>query len=373
MFLSRLHHLASNRMLTVAQCVELLMDQPTADEASHAQMHLNDRFASNPAKIKGSADPVARATTWETGDMHLSPAGYIPLTTYAPADISKLLDDPLHRDKIFVDATRLPLSAKYKKRTGLGEIPAVPAVTQLQTVAFSQPGGKGAPTKLEYRPDHGGEVLDGGVWKTAGPFELMKKAKNAPDLKLETKEVVIVPAKPVVSESPPHSMFEDSETMAMLLAAVLLSDAGIYMLDRLRHRKALPPKNVAVYSNSAVAAVRARFATVAQKATAAGKPLQGAAAQPLRYVERTAKTDPTDPRLILPDANRLPKEIKHVVLVADVLANRHFKITTFYPSEQTTAQSCGAATRAWEDLVELEKGQYTLQTQPLHRPIPLDW
>jgi uncharacterized protein YfaA (DUF2138 family) len=128
-----------------------------------------------------------------------------------------------------------------------------------------------------------------------------------------------------------------------------------------------------VYSNSAVAAVRTKFAAVAQKATSAGKPLQGAAAQPLRYVERTAKTDPTDPRVILNDANRLPKDIKHVVLVADVLANRHFKITTFYPSEQTTAQSCGVATRGWEDLVELEKGQYTLQTQPAHRPIPLDW
>lgn len=373
MYLSRLHHLASNGLLTIAQCVELLMDQPTADEASHAQMHLNDRFASDPAKIKGSSNAAARAATWQAGDLHLSPAGYTPLTTYAPADIAKLLTDPQHADKVFVDETRLPLSAKYKKRTGLGEIPAVPAVTQMQTLAFSQPGGKGKPTKMEYRPDHGGQVLDGGVWKDAGPFGLMPKTKGGAELKLETKEIVIVPAKPVVPESPPHSMFEDSETMAMLLAAVLLSDAGVYMLDRLRHRTALPPRNVAVYSNSAVAAVRTKFADVSRKATATGKPLQGAAAQPLGFIERTAKTDPMDPRTILNDANRLPKDIKHVVLVADVLANRHFKITTFYPSEQTTAQSCGAATRAWEDLVEMEKGQYTLRSQPAHRPIPLVW
>jgi hypothetical protein len=373
MYLSRLHHLASNRMLTVAQCVELLMDQPTADEASHAQMHLNDRFASDASKIKGSLDAVGRATTWQTGDMHLSPAGYTPLTTYAPADIAKLLDDPQHKDKIFVDATRLPLSAKYKKRTGLPEIPAEAAVTQKQTLAFSQPGGKGAPKKMEYRPDNGGEVLDAGVWKAAGPFGLMPKAKGSADLKLETKDIVIVPGKPLVPESPPHSMFEDSETMAMLLAAVLLSDAGVYMLDHLRKRTTLPPQNVAVYSNSAVAAVRAKFATVSQKATAAGKPLQGAAAQPLGFIERTAKVDPTDPRVILADANRLPKDIKHVVLVADVLADRQFKITTFYPSEQTTAQACGAPTRAWEDLVEMEKGQYRLQTQPAHRAIPLNW
>ena len=373
MYLSRVYHLASNRLLTISQCVELLMDQPTTDEASHAQMHLNDRFAADPAKIKGGGNAVARAATWTTGDSHLAPAASTPMTTYLPGDLATLLTDPNHKDKIFVDVSRLPLTAKYQNRTGLAEIPAVPAVTQMQTMAFNQPGGKGAPTKMEYRANNGGEILDGVAWKPAAGFELMPKAKNSPDYKLETKEVVIVPAKPIVGESPPHSMFEDSETMAMLLAAVLLSDAGIYMLDRLRTRTTPPPKNYAVYSNTAVAAVRAKFGAVGQKAQTAGKPLLGAAAQPLRSIERTAKTDPSDSRKILDDANRLPKEIKHVVLVADRLTNGHLKITTFYPSEQTTGQSCGAATRAWEDLVEIEKGQYTLKSQPSHRTVALNW
>lgn len=374
MFLSRVHLLANNQLLTCAQCVELLMEQATQNEESHAQMHVYDRFASDPALIKGNPGAVGRADAWKDGDSHLAPPGQTLMTTYQPKDIRLLLNDPLHKDKLFVDITRLPLTDKYKKRTGLGDIAPVPEVVAQQHTAFSQPGGKGKPVKMQYRAINGGEVLDGGVWKPAAPFGLMTKpVANIPQLKLETKDVVIVPGKPAVAKSPPHSMFEDSETLAMLLCAALLSDAGVFLLETLKKKVGVGKKNVALYSNTAVAAVRAHFADVSRKAVQSGKPLTGKAADPLAFIERKAKTDAVDPRVILNDADRLPKDLNHVVLVIDVLANNHLKITTFYPTAESTAQSCGIPTKPWEDLVELDKDQYTLKPQRPGRAIRLAW
>jgi len=374
MYVSRLHMLASTRALTCAQCVELLMDQDTFQEASHAQMHLYDRFASDASRIKGAADPAARAATWRTGDLHLTPRDAQPLHTYGPKQIAKLLDDPQHAGKVFVDVTRLPINDKYRNRTGLPELPAEPAVTAPARFALHPVPAQKKPEQLEYRDAHGGEVLHEGAWKSTAGMSLVKQKGNNALLLLLDREMVIVAEKPAVPASPPHSMFEDSETMAMLLAAALLSDAGVYLLDQLGKRGHTGGKqNVALYSNTAVAAVRAHFRTVAGRASAAGKPLQGDAAKPLRYVERTAKVNPADKREILADANRLPKEVQHVVLVADVLADRQFKITTFYPTEQTTAQAVNVVTRPGEDLVEMAKGMYTLKSQRVDRAITLRW
>lgn len=161
---------------------------------------------------------------------------------------------------------------------------------------------------------------------------------------------VIVPGAPMVTVSPPHSMFEDSEAMAMLLAAALLSDAGVFMLDRLTARGSVGRKNVALYSNTAVAAVRLHFATVSKKASDKGSPLTGDA------------------------ANRVPTDLNHVVLVADVSPNNHFKITTFCPVTAATAATVNVSTKPWEDLVEMDKGQFTLKAQrPEKRSISLTW
>jgi len=103
--------------LTCAQVLDLMMDQPTADETSHAQLHTADGFRIDPAKIVVNVlglpiDTLKqqKQTEWGSYDSHLHPAGVpSPVERFAPSDYLKKGAQE-RTSKVMQDQTRIALT-----------------------------------------------------------------------------------------------------------------------------------------------------------------------------------------------------------------------------------------------------------------------
>lgn len=340
---------------TCSDAVQLLADQVTKDEDSHAQLHLYDWIPADATKIK-TAGNAGHAAIWQDGEMHLRPKASQPLPTCTAATIALLAQDPAYQNAIFVDETRLPLNDKYRRRTGLGEIAAVPAVTTTDRFLMQKPaGGKGKPNLLPFADATNKVQTAPGVWEDVTAVGNLIVDNKTGKVKIQEQERIIVAQKPKVPASPPHSMFEDSETMAMLLAAALGSAGGILLLETLLKRaRAGKTGNLALYSTSAVGRVRDHMQLVSRKQ----KPTSAAAKRPLGYLERKADTAPGDPHTILDSATRTVAALNHVVVVGNVRDRdgkpTDFKLTTFYPTSEAIAKATGVAMATGNDLVEIQ-------------------
>ncbi|MGH9440375.1 MAG: hypothetical protein ACRD22_21570, partial [Terriglobia bacterium] len=303
---------------TCSTGAQLLAEQPTADEVSHAHIHSLDPFHVDVTKIKTtafqapsgvdvSALAASRKTFWENPEVHLNPKGSNPYD-------SAVFDPAVKTDPVtfkpyefYVDQTKLATNDTYLKR-GMTEIAEKTQTSYSQKLVYKEVGAP-KPTSKDFPlssktdkavlPAGATLVKDLGVKETTARIHPMFQAMEA------------------------HSMFEDSEVLVMSTTAVLLSDAGLVALTEVEGKPA--GAYIAVFSASAVTAVETAFAK--NKATA-----------PLKIVERsptavTVNTAGSQPKVETSGATYKKIDMKRAVLVVKKDATDDLIIVTCYPSQ----------------------------------------
>lgn len=116
---------------TCSTCAQLLAEQPTADEVSHAHMHTLDPFSVDVGKIKPASFKAPstldltdyqsqRKGFWENPETHLNPINTGP---YATSSIDPTTTtDKLSPLNLYMDKDRLAVNDTYLKR-GMADVP----------------------------------------------------------------------------------------------------------------------------------------------------------------------------------------------------------------------------------------------------------
>ena len=357
---------AQTKNLTYSMIAQVLAEQPTAGEESHAHMHALDAFKVDTTKIKpadfkcppelAAASLVKmRKAFWENPEMHLHPeADYGKMKTITGGNVATVYDgapsSAFTPYGFYMDKTRLAENDTYLKR-GMGTIPEKFEDVHSQT--------------LVYKPA-GGAKNEGGTSNIA----TLADRKTAPVGATVIQDIVSTKSVKVHGNflaMEAHSMFEDSESLVMSTACVLASDAGIAALDEMKGR-AVGGSYIAVYSATAVEAVKAAFAK--NKAT-----------EPLKAAERSpskVEVDLTSKQAVARGMGKFLKtDIKRVVLVLKPSATGELIIVTCYPtskSDQIPALPLALPPpTAADDVVELDKNLDIFQIVKQGAPLDLKW
>jgi hypothetical protein len=336
---------------------QLLAEQPTLGEESHAHMHSLDPFKVDVSKIKPEAFKAPstvlfnslvqeRKQFWENPELHLHPEGSHPHKSqvFDPSSTSTTFKPY----EFYVDKTRLAVNDTYLKR-GMSDIAEKKELSYTQQIVYKE---KDAP-----KPTSQLFKLTSKTDKPALPTG----AKVVKDLGVKETEIKIHPAFMAMDK---HSMFEDSEVLVMATTAVILSDAGLLALSELKTRAA--GNYVAVFSASGVKAVETSF--LKHKATA-----------PLKQVERSptnVKVDTTgkQPQVVTTGATYEKVDMKRVVLVVKKDATGDLIIVTCYPSQKTpTVIHPTPPPTADDDVVEVDKSTNDVRIVKQVGPIELKW
>ncbi|QOY86781.1 hypothetical protein [Paludibaculum fermentans] len=349
-----------SKTLKCSQVLDMLMEQPTSAETSHAHLHTCDGFRLDPAKITVNVlglpvDQLRQQKEREWAyDSHLFPGAGNALTRYQPGAYHGL-DLNTRKSQVMQDASRLPLSNQYNERTGLGILPGIdPTFGVRYYIKKFPPGGKGKPLDVDI----------------AGPGAI--GALNAADYVCEHGVIKIfqgrgaqlTAAVPMVPAKSTHTMFEDSESMVMHLTAALLSEAGLAVLKTLKERGHNGGTTVGIFSKTAVLAVARHFQNVANQKNVAYD-----AAQTL---DRKSDTNPLNRRQLTGTFTKSTQAIDHVVVVLACSLLNDLVVVTCYPSPATTQATIGTATRDGEDIAEHTFGQHTKMPRQASLPT-LSW
>jgi hypothetical protein len=350
-----------SKTLNCSQVLDLLMNQPTADERSHAHLHTCDGFRLDPSKITVNVfgmpiDQVRlqKQKQWEY-DSHLFPTATNPLSTYQTAAYGGL-DLNTRKSQVMLDQSRIAQSNQYNERTGLAAIPALPA--QYGTRHYVKklaPGGKGKPTDEDIPGPLPPATLNPAEYVCQPPGQIKVFQGRGPQ---------IAPALPLVPAKSTHTMFEDSESMVMHLTAALLSDAGLAVLATLKKNGHNSGKTVGIFSKTAVLAVSRHFQNVAAKKTAAYTPA--------KTLDRKSDTDVANPRMLTGTFTKSEKGIDHIVVVLACSLSNDLVVVTCYPSPVSTNATIGTPTRDGEDIAEHEFGKHTKMPKQVSLPV-LSW
>lgn len=357
MKLSEILKQVNSKTFNCSTGAQLLAEQPTRDEVSHAHMHSLDAFTVdvnkiNPASFQApstldlSALKSARKDFWENPEVHLQPQGSGP---HASA-----VFDPATKDassfkpyEFYVDKTRIASNDTYLKR-GMAEIAEKTQTTFTHKLVF-KPSGSPKPISQDFpvasKTDKATVPLGGTLVKDVGVTEKTTKIH------------------PTYQAMEAHSMFEDSEVLVMSTTAVILSDAGLVALTELDKKAA--GSYIAVFSASAVAAVDTTFK---KKSTAA----------PLKMVERSpasVKVNTTGtPAVETTGATYTKVDMKRVALVIKKDGAGDLIIVTCYPSQQHPALPVTIPPpTATDDVVELDKSGADYRVVKQATPIALTW
>ncbi|MGJ5819565.1 hypothetical protein [Paludibaculum fermentans] len=346
-----------SKTLKCSQVLDLMMNQPTADETSHAHLHTCDGFRLDPAKITVNVlgmpiDQLRQQKEREWAyDTHLFPAGNNPLTRYQ-ADAYGALDLNTRKSQVMLDGSRIAGLNQYNERTGLGELARVDAVHGTRYyVKRLAPGNKGKPIDV----DIAGPAATGGL----NPVDYVCQPPGVIKV-FQGRGPEIAAALPMVPAKSTHTMFEDSESMVMHLTAALLSDAGLAVLETLKRRGNDGGKTVGVFSKTAVMAVARHFQNVAQQKVTAYNPAQ--------TLDRKSDTDALNPRQLTGTFTRTTRNIDHVVLVMACSLLNDLVVVTCYPSPATTQATIGTATRDGEDIAEHKFGEHKKMPRQVSLP-----
>lgn len=347
---------AQGGTLTCSEVLDLLMNQPTHDETSHAQLHLLDDFQWDPLAWKtqyARQEPSYQKSVSEADHIKKKQAQWNPAAHLTPKGSQQL---PTHSGKpggpgLHMDESRLAQSDKYNRRTGHGELGAVPEKTGKRFVVLQLPtGGKGKPVDVEI-PDV--------TQATKAPYNDAKayvQDKQTGGAKVMERTVILEKAIPIEPARPPHSMFADSESMVLHLTAALLSEAGVSVLGAVNGATAGAGDTFCIYSKTAAKEVRA---------------LKNSGKAP-EMVMRTMDTDAVDKRKELGSHSEVAKTIDHVVVVLRKAADGDLLVVTAYPSDAPTSQTMQYATAPGEDVEEHGRAVYKKTTQA--KPMPkLAW
>lgn len=321
--------------LTCSEVLDIMMNQATVDEKSHAQLHLLENFQWNPTVWKthyarqtadyrkgtSESDHINRKQNEWAPAGHLTPKASQSVPTYS----GKPTGQGLHMDE-----SRLAASEKYNSRTGHDELPKIEEKTGKSLVVLRLPeNGKGKPTD---------EKIQNPADAKEAPYKDPKKYvqdKSTGGAKVMERSVVLQKALPVENARPPHSMFPDSESMTLHLTAAFLSDAGIAVLDAV---------------NAATAGLGETFGIHSRTAAAEVRKLKNSGVTP-EMVLRTRDTDAIDKRKELPTHSQAAKTIDHVVVILRKGADGNLHLVTAYPSDVPSDATKTAAPN--EDVEEL--------------------
>jgi hypothetical protein len=342
------HLAASSGNLTCSQIMLLLMVQPTApvDRAvqSHAHMHVNEGFKLKTDGFGGDAFSMERKKQHWENPTHLLPSS--PET-----DKGRIAYGPTQSGKSFgyggvmQDATRLPPTREFHDRTGLPKLPQV-RDADTYTVFRKRPGQAPAQETYASMADVAGFTEANYIFKTGS----IQVKVNKGGIRF-----------PEVAPSPVHTMFPDSESQVMHLAASLLSPCGIYVLDKLKDLTAGSDQTMAIFSKSAVFSVIAADTKV-----------------PSVMVERSLEVDQSQVRRAdgryptTGNVNTSNTAIDHVVTILAHGLNGDLVVRTCYPCKQTTGDTIGYASDPDEDVAETLFG-VTREKKPVVKTIKLDW
>jgi len=343
---------------------QLLAEQPTQGEESHAHVHSLDPFTVDITKIKpegfkAPSGPVFATVTpeftslvqerkkfWENPELHLHPEASHPHKSQLYDASATPASFKVY--EFYVDKTRLAVNDTYLKR-GMVQIAEKQETTFSQQIVYTEPGGT----------------------KTSKVFPLTSKTDQAELPKgtiihkdLGVRETVVT-VHPNFQAMEKHTMFEDSEVLVMATSAVILSDAGLVALSELETRAA--GHYIAVYSASAVKAVDVTFK--AHKPTAS----------PLKLVERSPQSVKVDttvkPAQVVTTGAQYDKaDMKRVVLVVKKDASGELIIVTCYPSQMhPTVKPPTPPPAPDDDVIELDKAAGTFRVVRQVGAIVLKW
>jgi hypothetical protein len=340
---------------TCSTGAQLLAEQPTTDEVSHAHIHALDPFQVDTTKIKPSAFqapstvPVSalidgRKKFWENPELHLHPLDAHPhqAQVYNPSAPPKF--EPY---EFYLDQSKLATNDTYLKR-GMDTIPENTVTTYSQTVVY-QESGKPKPTSGSFSL---ASKTDSPVLPTGA---VLKKA-------LDVKETV-TKIHPTYMKMEAHSMFEDSEVLVMATTAVILSDAGLLALGELDGRA--EGSYIAVFSATAVKAVDVAF-------------VKNHATVPLQMVERSPGSTTVNTTGKQPKLETSGAVYKKVSMVRTVLVVKKDKgdliIVTCYPSQShPVLPPPNPPPTATDDVVELDKSAALFRVIKQSKSIELKW
>lgn len=347
--------------ITISEVVAILMDQPTRANGghaeSHAHMHMKEGFRLDPDRFGGSQFSFERKKTHWEGDSHLTPSGI-------GRDFGRYVYESGGTGKnyrayggVMQDPDRLPGNLDYANRTGLAQLPEV---TKVQYTVYRYPSDKmGAPKSETYSGlvREQVEKLASDTGRSVGKYQPAKGSSGPP--KVTEQRIITTPRVP---KSPAHSMFPDSESMAMHLCASLNSEVGKRVLAALSGVKPGAQLTMGIFCKSAVRAVQAQDTNI-----------------PNQLLERVLEVDQTAPRSST-TGGRYPAtgkvlytahNINHVVVVLGHRNNGHLNVLTCYPTRMTTQASINTITTRYQDIAELKFGTHTRLTQ---RDLPpLSW
>lgn len=354
-----LKELKSNSF-TCSSGAQLLAEQPTRDEVSHAHIHSLDAFSVDVGKIKPASFQApstvdvtalksAKKDFWENPEVHLQPegSGAHTSTVFDPATKDVASFKPY---EFYVDKTKLASNDTYLKR-GMTEIAEKTQTTFTHKLVF-KPSGATKPISQDFpvtsKTDKASVPTGGALVKDVGVVEKTTKIH------------------PTFQAMEAHSMFEDSEVLVMATTAVILSDAGLVALTELDKKAA--GSYIAVFSASAVAGVDDTFK---KKSTGA----------PLKMVERSpasVKVNTTGaPTVETKGATYKKVDMKRAVLVIKKDVAGDLIIVTCYPSQQhPTVPPTLPPTpppAAADDVVELDKSAADYRIVKQATPIVLKW
>lgn len=356
-----------DQSLTLSDAVAILADQVSAAADSHLHMHARDGFAPyiNPSLVSGPPSFVqGPETAIQYEEAHMT----TPVRASNQGVPTWNGTGPYPSDRFHVDERRMakPLGSgtrsSYDMRSNLPAIPGVAGTGKL--CGFAQIKDTVPPfakTDIDLEPF--GLAPISVPSQKSDSYSVTQKAKSLGlptefsalglppgciKSKNDTNKVAVVykyktdiPAVEAISGSEKHTMFEDSEVMAMYLCAALNSSAGFEMLHVLVNKARGDTKTVGIFSKTAVRQVEMHIGRV-NKLTKKKHSLPKA-------IERVTNTDPLIVRTahysnpVIDSFTHTPKAIDHIVLVMGKRIDGNLNILTFYPSAEATQVGMGPA------------------------------
>lgn len=340
--------------LTCSEVAQLLAEQPTRNETSHAHMHMLDGF-----QVGLATDPLSRVADWWSGraqraadwgaaaEAHLGTESQSPLPIYDPNQghpSRSRWKTLIWAERAGQDVSRMalpdvnyPPHSSYNLRSGLPEVPGVAAQRATENVAFRlKPGGVDRVVATEANPY--AVPLGTTGWVMQNGQRKIQQQNGA----------VIRAAVPRLPSTLAHTMFEDSESMVMHLTAALKSTGGKAVLTTLITRGAGSKETVGLFSKTAVDAVSQKVASAAP-----GKAMP-------EVLQRTANTHgarrPDGTADVTGSFTRTKKDIDHIVLVMRMSDANELTIVTCYPSPVPTTSTIGISNTPKLDIIEHKFG-----------------
>lgn len=351
--------------LSISEAVAILADQEKIPTVSHAHMHLRDGFAVGKIPAFVLNNDLSRNHYEEA---HMTTAARVqPVVVPMWDGVGNPPSNCFHLD---VRRSALPAPnstrSKYDLRSAQAEVPGITPITRLDPVmtrsdAITKKNVTGLapdlPSFMVVDEDVGDipsrvKTLNGrfSVAAPTQPNGDWKRVSKGGEAKVSYVANVIRQKVTRIAGSEKHTMFEDSESMAMHLCAALRSSAGRSALALLRSKPLGDPGTVGVFSKTAVDQVD-RFINDPKKKLKVPHP------KPL-VIERVtdmragAVRTAGNPNPVADTFQYQKKDIDHIVMVLGKRADGSLNVVTIFPSPDTTQATMQVDNSGQVDLVE---------------------